>query len=576
MPGPIQLEVVSPQYEDLGRLRQGEAMEIDFNFNERVRVRDARSGRVLKTHTIQSGGNVRIGDQSPGNTNPGNPLPEIGPDPRQGPGPGPGSTIQGLLGELLGSGNTTTGTSTVGPAINGGPFSGPTTNGVQASGLGPAGDLQTEIRSALATVNAARGRLGKKPFQLHPLLQKAAVRRASFMASQTRVMNDVMHTTGHYFTDPATGQKIGMNKWVRDTGYRLSPLSADTANNVESTFGHGETPSVSLRGFGAKIINQFLGEGPGGGHYEAMMQDDDHFAFAAALAANDTAIVACVLVSSEVGSPGPINQNDLNVSPLAGNPGASPLAGSASTGNTGTAPADLTGNSVTGTTIPSFPGSQSQVSFIIENKSNSMASVNYRLRGTKKIARLSPTMKMTITVDEKSLIEYQTTTNRGALAALRSNPKLVIADGPATSSTTQKSAKPVTTSTPGGNTNAGVEPGIGDRPSNAQPSGKPVVMNRVLDRRGYYNNDNGRYYNYIQRKWNAGQTYRVSVRSTDFAPVVLIRKGVRDNHAIAANLTEPSTATLQFTPTKSDTYSINVTSQQQLKVGAYKLTIEGE
>jgi len=143
----------------------------------------------------------------------------------------------------------------------------------------------------------------------------------------------------------------------------------------------------------------------------------------------------------------------------------------------------------------------------------------------------------------------------GSTYATSRNPTLVITDQPKPTDPTDEST-PVTSET--------------------APTGRKVVLKQTLDQRGYYNNDNLRYYNFFQRNWIAGRSYKVTVKSNAFPPVVLIRKGANGNHTIDTNESGRSTATIRFTPSESKMYSINVTSAQQAQQGEYTITIEGE
>lgn len=206
----------------------------------------------------------------------------IGGDFGRGAGNGTGIGVEsGNSGGNFGDDNPSNG---VGGTFDGEGFAG----GNNVGGRVSQAQLQREARQVLTRINRQRAQHGLPAIRWDNTLAQVAQERANSMAHKATTMFDLFAATEH----------INMNAKVRAAGYPLPPYMVDNANDVESTWGTGGQPLVTT-GSGNELVNAFLGEGPAGGHYQAIMNPNaQDMAAAFAINARGDSIVACVLVVS--------------------------------------------------------------------------------------------------------------------------------------------------------------------------------------------------------------------------------------------------------------------------------------
>ena len=143
-----------------------------------------------------------------------------------------------------------------------------------------------EAQLAFNYLNQARTARGLKPITWNVQLQAAAERKGRYMGNLSQSWNDVDRPSQH----------TNMNRWAREAGYPLPDYMPNDANNIESTWAEGGTDLI-LSGAGQRLIDSFLSEGQGGGHYQAVMNPNaKDIAIAFATNSQGNAAFACVLV----------------------------------------------------------------------------------------------------------------------------------------------------------------------------------------------------------------------------------------------------------------------------------------
>ncbi len=219
--GTVQLAVIAPSFEDLGRLQPRENVEVDFDRGEVVRITTLQ-GRQLHRISISRSGTFNINDDQnrggdPPSNDPINPTP---------PGPVDIEAEKRKTLDYL--------------------------NGIRANPrafarLHPTlADPDVESRPALRSNNA---------------LNQAGQRKAQWLAQNPQAMQ-----TGDPHIMFINGQRIGMNQWMREAGYNLPDYAPNDQTNFEVLFAKFDSTRAELGNVGIEAIDSFMSEGKNGGH----------------------------------------------------------------------------------------------------------------------------------------------------------------------------------------------------------------------------------------------------------------------------------------------------------------------